>query len=182
MKTYIKDGQKRRLDQITLRVNNKIIINPPEEMILKDGWEEYIEKPQTLTLKDYQNKKIEEINNYDTSENVRLFYIQDQRMWFNKSDRAGLVLRFQAEIKEGIMETNLWYNNKKITLSPEIALEYFEKIEVYASQCYDTTQNHILSINNLSDIDAINSYNYTVNYPEPLRFNLDHFKSPYDYL
>lgn len=43
-------------------------------------------------------------------------------------------------------------------------------IELYASACYDNTQMHIAYIKSMEDIETIKSYDYTIGYPEKLRF------------
>ena len=47
MKRYIKDGQIKFRNQIVIIKDGRQIINPREEMILADGWEEYIEPTPT---------------------------------------------------------------------------------------------------------------------------------------
>ena len=47
MKRYIKDGQIKFRNQIVIRQGGRQYINPQEDMIIADGWEEYIEPTPT---------------------------------------------------------------------------------------------------------------------------------------
>jgi hypothetical protein len=52
----------------------------------------------------------------------------------------------------------------------EEALNLLEALEVYAIQCYDTTQTHIYNVNQINSLEELNSYDYTSDYPEVLHF------------
>lgn len=45
-------------------------------------------------------------------------------------------------------------------------------IEVYASKCYDNTQEHLAAIDKLESIDELYIYDFTVGYPEKLKFDI----------
>nr|DAU41315.1 MAG TPA: hypothetical protein [Bacteriophage sp.] len=47
-----------------------------------------------------------------------------------------------------------------------------DSIELYASECYNTTQQHIANIKKLNSKEQINNYDYTVGYPDKLIINL----------
>lgn len=50
------------------------------------------------------------------------------------------------------------------------ALDMLDVIELYASACYDNTQRHLANIGALSTVEEILAYDYTLGYPEKLRF------------
>ena len=50
------------------------------------------------------------------------------------------------------------------------ALQMLTAIELYASVCYDKTQSHIASINEIEDLETLKKYDYRKGYPEKLRF------------
>ena len=110
------------------------------------------------------------IQNYDSSKEVNCFYIGDAEIWLDKATRAGLKLRFEAEVAMGAEETTLWYNNIQFPLKLEIAVQMLYAIEVYASACYDNTQRHLANLAKLTTIEDIESYDYKSGYPEKLRF------------
>ena len=143
-------------------------------MILADGWVEYAPGSYEPTEEEILNRekefKIEQIIRHDSSPEVNCFYIGDQELWLDKATRAGLKLRFDAEIASGHTNTTLWYEGTPFNLELANAVQTLIDIELYASACYDNTQNHIANVSKLSTVDDINNYDYTVGYPEKLRF------------
>lgn len=159
------------IDKITENETMQIF-NPTDEMLYEDGWELYI-KPEPTEEEILANAKrnlINEIEDYDSSNEVNIFYIQDMPVWLDKATRAGLKLRFDAEIAMGKVETTLWYENMQFPLLLENAIKMLYAIEVYASACYDNTQAHLTVVEGLQMLDDINEYNYREGYPEKLRF------------
>lgn len=183
MKRYIKDGIIKTRNQIVIKGqrtikdkdgNDKVVgtntYNPTEEMILADGWEEYVTPVYEPTIEDYRKRKKDEILRYDSSDEVNAFYMQGERMWLDKSTRAGLMLRLQAEQATGKESTTLWYGANQYSLPIGMAMQMLLAIEIYASECYDNTQRHIAAVDVLESIEEIESYDYRVGYPNKLEF------------
>lgn len=168
MKQYIKNNKIKSKNYIIVYKDGKQIINPTEEMILADGWVEYV-TPE-ITIDDYKRNKILEIKNYDESPEVNRFYIQEIPVWLDKSTRVGLKLRFESELARGKKETTLWYNNYQFSLNLDDAVEMLYSIEEYASMCYDNTQLHLSNISKLDIIEEIENYDFRQGYPEKLYF------------
>lgn len=76
------------------------IFNPTHEMLINDGWSVYIkpEPTEQEILNRTKREKINEINCYDSSNEINIFYIQGLPVWLDKATRAGLKLRFEAEV------------------------------------------------------------------------------------
>ena len=180
-KTVIKDANSIAL-YITKQIENPDthemediefqIFNPTHEMLINDGWELYtIPEP---TDEDIFNKtkreKINEINHYDSSDEVNIFYIQGLPVWLDKVTRAGLKLRFEAELAMKEENTTLWYGNQSFTLQLNMAIQMLYAIEVYASKCYDNTQKHLVNVEKLETLEEIMEYDYKTGYPEKLNF------------
>lgn len=183
MKRYIKDGIIKTRNQIVIKGqrtikdkdgNDKVVTtntyNPTEEMILADGWEEYVTPVYEPTIEDYRKRKSDEILRYDSSDEVNAFYMQGQRMWLDKATRAGLMLRLQAEQAMGKESTTLWYGNHEFALPMANAFQMLYALEVYASACYDNTQRHIANVSLLESREEIEAYDYRSGYPEKLEF------------
>ena len=145
-------------------------INPREEMLLADGWVEYVTPVYEPTIEDYRKRKSDEILHYDSSPEVNGFYIDGQELWLDKATRVGLKLRFDAEIASGQTNTTLWYEGIPFNLELANAVQMLNAIELYASACYDNTQAHIANVKALEDVEAIKNYDYRTGYPEKLRF------------
>ena len=170
MKRYIKDGKIKHSNEIVIRKDGMNTYNPTEEMILADGWVEYVTPVYEPTIEDYRKRKNDEILRYDSSDDVNAFYMQGKSMWLDKATRAGLMLRLQAEQAIGKTSTTLWYGSQQFELPMEQAFQMLYALEVYASQCYDNTQRHLAAIQSLQTIDELDGYDYRSGYPEKLNF------------
>ena len=176
MKLYKKNGVIQFSDKIVIIKDDMQIFNPTEEMILEDGWVEYIKTVNIPTptdeeiLERYLSDKINEILEYDASSEVNEFFLGETSIWLDKATRAGLKLRFEAEISLGKDTTTLWYDNIQYSLGLNKATQMLLAIELYASACYDNTQAHIANVKALENIEDIKNYDYRTGYPEKLRF------------
>lgn len=174
MKKYIKEinGQKvyKTRQQIIISKDGMSTYNPTEEMILSDGWEEYVYVEPERTIEDYRRDLLFEISHYDESISVNEFFINGMSVWLDKNTRVGLRLRFESELSCGHEETTLWYEGNPFPLKLEDAVNMLYAIEMYASACYDNTQRHISNVKTLGDIEEIKNYDYREGYPEKLNF------------
>lgn len=166
MSLYIKNGIVKSLHKIVLIKDDMQIFNPTPEMVKEDGWVEYIAEN---TLEECRQLKKHEILHYDSSDAINIFYIGDAKIWLDKQTRTGLMLRFQSEQIMGKTETSLWYDNIMYTLPLETAFNILYALEIYASACYDNTQQHIANIDKLTTKEEIENYDYTIGYPEHLK-------------
>lgn len=146
--------------------------NPSDELLFEDGWILY-EEPEPTEEDIFNEAKKELISNieyYDSSSDVNMFFIQGLPVWLDKATRAGLKLRFEAEIAMGKTETALWYGNLQFPLPLDTAIQMLYAIEVYASECYDNTQAHLANVNVIDNLEDLQNYDYTSGYPEKLNF------------
>ena len=171
---YIKDNIIKTRSEIVLEIDDRQIINPTHEMLIEEGWIVYeVEQPsEEKIFEEERDNLLLEIINYDSSDNVNMFFIGELPMWLDKNTRAGLLLRFQAEKASGLNSTTLWYNGMQFPLGVDTAIEMLYAIELYASACYDNTQMHISNISKLTTNKEIEEYDYKVGYPEKLYFSM----------
>jgi len=127
--------------------------------------------------------KADKIIQYDESSAVNGFVINLKQgdniletiedVWIVRDDRNALDLRFKAEIAAGTPQTNLWYRGMAIIMPPQQASQILLEIEVYAAQCYDKTQEHLLAIEQMTNKDDIIPYDHTAGYPQKLTFTIE---------
>ena len=172
MKLYTKNGEIKPRNRIIIIKDGMQTLNPSEEMLFADGWVEYVipEPTEEEKLMDAKQLAKENIKSYDSSNAVNGFYMNGIEMWLDKATRAGLMLRFEAEMATGMTETSLWYEGVMYTLSLESAFQMLYALELYASQCYDNTQRHLANINGLETIEEVEAYDYMSGYPQKLNF------------
>lgn len=114
--------------------------------------------------------KLIEIDNYDKSENVNQFFINETAGWYDKATRVGLVNSIAMEKTAGKETTVLYLGNESFEMPIEKAEDILQKLELYAIDVYRKTQNHREAVNNETDSDIIENYNYMEGYPEILKF------------
>lgn len=172
MKIFTKFGQIKPLNKIVLFKDDMQILNPTEEMVLEEGWVEYQapELAYELRLENSKLAKTSEITDYDASNAVNEFSVQGYPIWLDKATRAGLKLRFEAELQSGITETALWYNGVQFPIPVELGIQILLAVELYASACYDNTQKHMANVKALTTIEEVEAYDFTTGYPEKLQF------------
>ena len=179
MKKYSKviDGETviKAANDIKIKCNGFILTSPGHGDILNDGWELYSVEDEDILqdLEDCKKNKIKEIQDYDTSDAVNIFYVNDIPMWLDKATRVGLRLRFETEMSNGLTETTLWYNDIPFKLKLVQALEMLHAIELYASQCYDTTQFHVYNVKHMVTLEEVNNFSFKEAYPKNIQFNIN---------
>lgn len=167
-------------NKIVVVKNGMRTINPTEEMIIADGWTEYVQpsvgktNPESsrVSLIRAKHAKRNEIIAYDSSKEVNEFFLGEDSLWLDKSTRAGLKLRFEAESALGYTETTLWYNGQRFALELAHATQMLFALESYASKCYDNTQMHLANLQELTTIEEVEAYDYKSGYPEKLHIDL----------
>jgi hypothetical protein len=114
---------------------------------------------------------IKKINDYDSSDNVNLFYFNDMPMWLDKATRVGLMNSTTILIEEGEEATTLWFGNHSFTVPCETVIAILHAVERYALECFNVTAEHKANVLALETIDDVLDYDYTIGYPEKLVFN-----------
>lgn len=174
MKKYVKKINDIKVyktsQEIVITKDGMCTYNPTEEMVLADGWEEYVVPVYEETIEGVRQDKKDEIEAYDQSLSVNEFFIQGISVWLDKNTRVGLRLRFESELAMGKVESTLWYDGECFPIKLEDGMKMLYALEVYASMCYDNTQKHLSIVDSLSDMDAIKKYDYKANYPDKLHF------------
>ena len=120
-----------------------------------------------------KERKVALIKDYDKSQGVNSFIVNDKPVWIDKATRVGLINSLQIEKAANKSETVLWLNGTPYTVKIDDALKMLTVIELYAIECYNTTEKHIVAINSLEDLNRVYNYDYTKGYPKRLSFELN---------
>ena len=172
MKRYKKDGIIKYANQIVIIKDGMQTMNPTEEMILADGWVEYVyvapELSEEQKLLQARNVKIAEINAYDKSNEVNSFTYKGVEMWLSREDRIVLKDRFEREQSAVVETTNLYYGGQAINITPTEGVELINAISTYADACFDNTQKNIAKVNAAASIDEVEAIDITAGYPDKL--------------
>lgn len=117
-----------------------------------------------------KEEAIEQITEYDQSEDVNSFTLQGKQMWLPKETRVGLVNSVTIEKNAGKKTTVLWFGGEKYELPVDTALQMLSALELYALECYNVTAAHKAAVNALESVEDVVAYDYTQGYPEKLNF------------
>ena len=117
-----------------------------------------------------KEEAIEQITEYDQSEDVNSFTLQGKTMWLPKETRVGLVNSVTSEKNAGKETTVLWFGGERYELSVDTALQMLSALELYALECYNVTAAHKAAVNALERVEDVVAYDYTQGYPEKLNF------------
>ena len=117
-----------------------------------------------------KEEAIEQITEYDQSEDVNSFTLQGKQMWLPKETRVGLVNSVTIEKNAGKKTTVLWFGGERYELKVDSALQMLSALELYALECYNVTAAHKAAVNALENVEDVVAYDYTQGYPEKLNF------------
>lgn len=195
------EKEEKRYEYVQVRINGTPTLDKCYEAILKafkneegtslyDRWTlsthqdpQYVEieylirvdfglEEEDTPLSKQKRKLINEINAYDTSDEVNSFFLNGIKVWLNKDTRVGLMNSLTIEKNSGKEESTLWFNNICITINCDAAIQMLSALELYALSCYNVTAQHRIAVQNLTTLEAAMAYDYTTGYPEKLSFTI----------
>lgn len=135
--------------------------------------EEPVQIPETepTTLEGWKEAKIKEIDEYDNGPMVNCFYLNNQPMWLDRETRASVKNTIESMSIVGRNTLSIWYGETQITLDLNTARQLLATLEVYATDCYNVTVQHKISVNSLTEIEDVQNFNITAGYPEMPHFS-----------
>ena len=187
MKTYLKkEGDKlvkKTLKEIVIRRDGRVTYNPTEDMVLADGWVEYIAPepipiPERILVERAKRVKLDELHKFDESKEVNdciiVYQGNELHYWADKHERGSLESAVRNCIALGRTEYRLDLRELGVSLSIpcETLLQMLALLEVYAIDCYNKTTDHEFAIKSLSVREEIEYYDFKVGYPHIPRFEL----------
>ena len=183
MKQYIKEGQVKYANEIIIRKNGRMIINPKESMILNNGWVEYNTQEKVYSeeelLERAKQRKLRELYAYDESKEVNdciiVYQGQELHYWANKTERDALkgALRDCMAMGREFYRLDLRDKGVSLTIRCELLLQMMAALEVYAIDSFNKTTDHEFAIKALTAEDDVDAYVFRgVGYPPIPRFEL----------
>lgn len=140
---------------------------------VKEVFEMSIEPEPVRTLDDAKQEMLRKIDMYDLSENVNGFSINGKvQAWFTPIERQGYKQSVDSAKILGVESLSFFINDNIYTISTSQAELMLAALQLYADACYIATKKHRLEVEKLDSIEAVDSYEYTTDYPEKLNFNL----------
>ena len=172
-KQWIKDDN--FWDGISIVIDDMRIFNPTDDQLTEAGYTEYAKPEPTLEelIAEAKAKKIAAIEEYDVSSAVNEFTLNGVAMWRDDAERTKLAKRFDTDEEDGFNTTKLIYDNVAYVLPIAQARIMLHRLESYARDCFDKTNEHKLNVANLTTLEEIENYDYTKGYPGKLEFAID---------
>lgn len=149
--------------------------NEHPEASVREVFNMEINKPveHVRTAEDAKHEKLRDIDIYDNSEAVNSFTINETiTAWFTPQERSNYKNSVESAKLLGVKELSLFVNDSLITIPTEKAELVLASIQLYADACYIATQQHKSIINNMTEIEDIDNYDFTVGYPERINFTI----------
>ena len=128
------------------------------------------------TLEQAKAEKIAEIENYDNSNSVNSFdIVMGENVisaWITPDQRSNYKNSLDSAELLGLEEVHPVFNGMQLILPVSTAKMALAQIQIYADRCYIVTETHKSIVQTLNTIEEVDNYDYTLNYPEKLTFNL----------
>lgn len=187
MKRYEKiiDGKTavKKRQEIVIKKDGRVTYNPTEEMVLEDGWVEYVAPeprpiPEKVLIERVRRVKLDELRKYDESSEVNdciiVYQGEEIHYWADKTERNDLknAVRDCIAMGRDIYRLDLRDKGVSINLPCEALLQMLSALEIYAIDCYNRTTDHEFAIKSLTTKDEIEAYDFKVGYPSIPRFEL----------
>lgn len=160
-----------------LIMDDKQIINPTEKQLLEAGWQIYVEPPvpeptpQQL-LEEARQNKLAEIDYYNNSDSVNGFIVNGHQTWIPRELRANFKTSIDSYIALEIPTMTKIWEGIEYTASPQNWLQMYYRVEYYASECQNVTDRHKIAVNAMTNIEDIEAFDITADYPERLEFSI----------
>lgn len=144
---------------------------PTPEQLEEWGFEEYIPPtpPSPDPVEVARTEKLTELEQYDSSDNVNSFELNGVDMWILPADRTNYMITLEGAKRLGIQTISFL----GASIPVDTAMDILDAVNVYAMQCVGVTDTHKVNINDLTTVEEIEAYDFTVGYPEKLVFNLN---------
>ena len=187
MKRYTKqiDGKTviKKRQEIVIRKDGRVTYNPTEDMVLADGWVEYVpptpsEPSAEVLLERAKKRKLLDLYAYDESSEVNdciiVYQGQELHYWANKTERDSLKGAVRDYLSVGRVNYRLDLREIGVSLwiPCESLLGMLAQLEVYAADCYNKTTDHEFAIKACTTEVEVAAYDSRVGYPSIPRFEL----------
>lgn len=143
---------------------------------VEEVWNKYLQSSIDSDVNQLELAKEDAINTirqYDLSTAVNAFMVNSQfKTWFTVEQR--LNYKQSVEAAKILGEGSLQFLVEGIVFSiPITKAEYMlAQIQRYADKCFLVTEQHKANIKDLTNIEDVHNYDFTVGYPEMLNFVL----------
>ena len=113
--------------------------------------------------------KIAEIVAYSDSDAVNSLTFNGIKTWLTTKVRDGYDTSITAAKNLGEPTVTFMVGDKEMKLPVEQARRALDLVQRYAAACFIVTKRHEIAVRALQTVEEVESYDYTVGYPEKLK-------------
>ena len=132
----------------------------------------FLDNQNKRVLNRNKQAKLKELEEFDKSDNVNSFIINDKKAWINREERTSINYSTSVIKESGQEITDLWLDQDCYVINCDVILQLLSQLEIYAKRCYSVTSQHKANILKIDNLEDLNSYDYTVGYPEKLNITI----------
>ena len=144
---------------------------PTEEQVQTD-FAEWKARHTALLLNAAKQRKLQEISDYNTSDNVDAFLLNGEKHWLTRDERAMAKLSTEARQRLGHYTTEQCLGGKFYTIPCDTLLTMLARLEDYALSCFNFAIRQQAEVNALTSLEEVENYDVTKGYPEMLNFTI----------
>jgi hypothetical protein len=144
------------------------------EASVQEVWNMQLTPPHVRTLEEAKSEMIQKIDEYDSSDSVNSFLVNDTiKAWFTADERANYRNSIDSAETLGVEELTFFIGGMLTTVPTANAKTMLATVQLYADQCYIVTQLHKDTVNGFETIEAVDSFDYKSGYPEMPSFIIE---------
>lgn len=157
--TYLKYGYKKIISR---GVGDKVTYSETEDTIYED---------RNITLALAIENKLNEIEAYDTSNEVNSFTINGVETWIDGIRRPQLKNSVAVFKNKGQQTYTLCIDNVgTVELDVDTIINILDAVEVYATECLRVTFLHKEAVKQMQTVEEVQNFDITKDYPQKLCF------------
>lgn len=112
--------------------------------------------------------KIAQIAAYSDSDAVNSLTFNGMKTWLTRTVRDGYDTSITAAKNLGEANVTFMVGDNEMQLPVEQARRVLDLVQRYADACFIVTERHKIAVKALQTVEEVESYDYTVGYPEKL--------------
>ena len=116
--------------------------------------------------------KLHDIDCFDSSMAINGFTVNGVELWFTPLERANYKQSVESAKLLGVEKLSFFAGDVLLNVSTAEAERMLAMIQLYADSCYIVTRQHRKAVESLETVAEVENYDYTVNYPEKLNFEI----------
>lgn len=156
----------------TRRIATARYASKPTEEQAQTDFAEWKARHTALLLNAAKQRKLDEIIDYNTSDNVDAFLLNGEKHWLTRDERAMAKLSTEARQRLGHYTTEQCLGGKFYTIPCDTLLTMLARLEDYALSCFNYAIRQQAEVNAITSLEEVENYDVTKGYPEMLTFTI----------